>query len=218
MNASNQEKDSLRKRAWEWFKLNSMQFNWIVVAALIAGLFFIEDWTRFLLGFARFLPFAFLFVMALGEYFTHRIFMHKRRRGFTEFYKIHHVEHHGQGVNHGIHMDQSSFFHHLIALPLYIGLAISAYNGETKYWMGGAYSIGTMYAISLSFLHHSLIWTATHRAIHGVRMNRFDKWIVRQKGYAWRSIHHEIHHQRPNKNYGVVYRWPDWLFGTLITK
>lgn len=203
-----------------WFERHSMIANWVIAAVLVAGvisghaLASGDSIVRAWLGFARALPIAACIVMPLAEWIAHRYFMHRKAFGFGKFYRVHHIEHHGKEVNLGWHIDLSAWHHHKVTLPVFVGLALMALYVERP-GMGGGYAIGTACALSVTFLGHSWIWTAMHRGIHGVERNLFDRWITQTRIYRRWLRHHEAHHRRPNRNYGVVYSWPDRIFRTL---
>ena len=139
-------------------------------------------------------------LMALSEYWIHRVLMHKRffrseRLNWVWF--NHAVLHHKKGDNS--HNVDLSIWHHLIL------------GGPLLILLGWFRPIGAL-ALLLVFIHHSYIWTHAHRAIHGLENN----WLQRFSFYKRMKLHHEKHHEKTNRNYGVVYMWPDRLFGTKI--
>jgi sterol desaturase/sphingolipid hydroxylase (fatty acid hydroxylase superfamily) len=138
-----------------------------------------------------------LFVYAhLAEYGLHRWVMHEKRRGWLRReYQAHHVEHHGRGRN-DLNINAHPHVIFTVASPL---LLICVWLGWPFAAVIAAFS-GT-YAAAWSLLHH---------AHHDLRFG----WLHHVPGYSlWRD-HHLSHHERPNRNFGTVFPWTDYIFGT----
>ena len=139
------------------------------------------------------------FIMAVIEYAIHRWTMHKHRRWLpSQIFSEHAVEHHGKQRN-DINIDLPLYNHLIVGSPLLLG----------------AYCISDLCLVALLciFIFHSYTWTKVHRAIHGLEIN----WIMKTKYYKMAKIHHELHHDRPSKNFGVVFLFTDYFFRTKIT-
>jgi hypothetical protein len=146
-------------------------------------------------------------VVALLEYATHRWIMHKVNRlldpGLLQLKS--HGKHH-QGSNH----------HDLVDMPVINGLRLTApFLLAVLVWgyvVGPATSVLApgLALLSWSFVY-TWLWNRMHRAIHDVEKNWF-----RRSGPLFRFFlnHHLQHHKHANVNYGTVFPWTDYLFGT----
>ena len=112
---------------------------------------------------------------------------------FTE----HAVEHHGKKRN-DINIDLLPHNHIILGSPLIFGAYMISYS--------------CLAALLCIFAFHSYTWTKVHRGIHGLEKN----WLMKTKYYKKAKQHHELHHDRPGKNFGVVFLFTDRLFGTKI--
>lgn len=132
--------------------------------------------------------------MAIAEYLIHKYTMHKKVPLLPLWvFADHTIEHHGKQRN-DINVDLSFYFHLTLSLPFTI---LMLYLGEY---------IGLL-ALLLTFYAHSHTWTKLHRYIHGLEYNY-------TRIYLNRIDHHLGHHANPKTNFGVVYLWPDLIFGT----
>jgi hypothetical protein len=172
--------------------------------------------TRVMIGYAAwFLP-CVLF-MAIGEYWTHRAFMH--RRWNTRWkrinsllnslsYDLHDREHHYKHANEPVrvHIDLPVYHHLKVAGPFIVMFLLGGYFIR-PYAYGGALALFTVICL------HSYFWTKMHRAIHNIEFN----WFYRSKWFESARRQHNDHHLRPNRNFGVVfYPWTDILFRTWM--
>jgi len=138
------------------------------------------------------------FVMAILEYAIHRWTMHKRIQWLPNaVFSEHAVEHHGKQRN-DINIDLPLHNHIIVGSPLLIGAA--------------CVSDLCFVALMCIFAFHSYTWTKVHRAIHGLETN----WIMKTRYYKMAKAHHELHHDRPSKNFGVVFLFTDNFFRTKI--
>ncbi len=142
--------------------------------------------------------------MATSEYILHKYTMHKRffPKGILDsVFELHHIEHH-KNNRYDVNVDLPIYYHILISCPLWITLLIlKEYDG--------------LIAFFIVISHHSLYWTKLHRASHDLE-NNWTKYLPNVAFYKTMRDHHLNHHRYPNKNYGVVYPWIDYIFSTKI--
>ena len=139
-----------------------------------------------------------MLVVAIGEYSSHRWFMHRNRSYLPKWiFDNHTIEHHYHKRN-DINIDLSVGIHLVVGSPLIIGC----------YFWG----LSCLLALLCAFLFHALVWTKIHRAIHGIENN----WTQKLKWFTKFKAHHELHHKRPGKNFGVVFLFTDYIFGTKV--
>lgn len=131
----------------------------------------------------------------LAEYAIHRWLMHSTMFGRTIHYEEHAVEHHGKkrmDINIAIgHGNALRVYSPMIALMLLFDL----------WWAVGAVGLALTY---------SGLWTMLHHAHHDLEF----LWIKRIPGYGFWRRHHLKHHDQPNCNFGALFPWTDYLFGT----
>lgn len=131
----------------------------------------------------------------LAEYAVHRWAMHRPFFGRnSSAYRDHHVEHHGKSRN-DINIDASPLVVTFLASPFFAGC----------YWLGWPWA----FAVLLFCAVYADLWTRLHFAIHSKPFLSWDcpllcPWIV----------HHHIHHANPGRNFGTLFPWTDYLFGT----
>jgi ubiquinone/menaquinone biosynthesis C-methylase UbiE len=146
-------------------------------------------------------------VFAVLEYATHRWIMHKVNRWLDpnlEQLRAHGKHH--QGMNH----------HDLVDVPVRNGLRLTApvilCVLVWGFFVGPVASIiaPVLALLSWNFIYPYL-WNRMHRAIHDLEANWF-----RRSGPIFRffSNHHLQHHAQANVNFGTVFPWTDYLFGT----
>lgn len=136
-------------------------------------------------------------VMAFSEYFIHKYTMHKKKWWMPKWvFHDHAIEHHHLERN-DINIDLPVYNHLLVGSPLII---------LSYYFIG----LPCFIALLFVFCFHSYTWTKIHRGIHNLEEN----WIMKTKYYEKAKDHHIKHHERPGKNFGVVFLWTDHIFGT----
>ena len=141
-----------------------------------------------------------MLVMALAEYSIHRWIMHRKRKWIPNWvFKEHSVEHHGKGRN-DINIDLPMYLHLTVGSPLVL---LSFYYGFLSF-----------VTLMLVFMFHSYMWTKLHRAIHDLE----DNWTKKIKYFYKFKLHHELHHKRTGKNFGVVFLFTDILFRTKLRR
>jgi len=141
------------------------------------------------------------FVMAFAEYLIHKHTMHKRKRWLPYWvFKHHAIDHHKDG-RHDLNID----------LPIWMHLSIGSPLIAASYLIGGW--VCTI-PLLITFFYHSYIWTHMHRAIHDLE----DHWITKTNYYKRAKKHHLDHHKRPATNFGVVFLWTDYIFGTKLNE
>ena len=150
---------------------------------------------QFLCQFGLWLAVWFM-VMALGEYLIHRYTMHKKKWWLPEWvFHDHAIEHH--------HLERNDIN---IDLPLHYHLTI----GAPLLLLASFISFSCFCSLLLVFMFHSYTWTKLHRGIHDLE----DNWLKKTSYFKRAKKHHELHHERPGKNFGVVFLWTDRIFGT----
>ena len=132
----------------------------------------------------------------LAEYALHRWAMHRPLFGRrSSLYRDHHVEHHGRGRN-DLNITISAGNIAMVASPLLIGCA----------WLGGDWAA----CVFLASIVYSEAWTAIHSAHHATGC----MWVRSVPGFHLWSDHHAKHHTRPNRNFGTLFPWTDFVFFT----
>ena len=132
----------------------------------------------------------------LLEYFLHRYFMHYPIRGFWDFYERHTLLHHNRRVTH-TNIDLPMWFSMFLGLPITILLFLCGYL-----WMS---LIFTVFAALYGYM-----WTKIHRAIHCVEHNWTEKLFI----FNRMKEHHLVHHLKSTKNFGTIFIFSDWIFGS----
>lgn len=146
-----------------------------------------------------FLCFCFsIFYTMIAEYLAHRVAMHSLFFGKTKFWYAHAVQHHAQHRN-DVNIELPPIHSLILGIPLFIFCI----------WLGWLWFFTV---IILAFLHAST-WTILHSTYHGV--GHFS-WVKRWWYYKLWERHHLLHHDHPRKNYGAVFIWTDYLFGTKL--
>lgn len=138
-----------------------------------------------------------LFYAHVVEYAFHRWVLHQPLPGFlrNEFVE-HSIEHHGKG-RLDINIAANPFTISFVASPLLIFCLCLPWH----IWM--------FFVLCLSF-GWAGAWTALHMCHHDLGF----LWLKRLRIYnTWRA-HHIQHHRNPRTNYGAVFPWTDYLFGT----
>lgn len=148
--------------------------------------------------------FWFVVLVAYGmtaEYISHRWMMHKRffpKNGpFDWIYENHSIQHHGLS-RYDVNVD----------MPLWIPIV-----GILPFVLYFLY-VGNFLLVSVCLLgavKYSFFWTHIHRASHNIKGSAWVKYIPFIE--YWLK-HHELHHQHPNKNFGTIFIFSDYLFGT----
>lgn len=131
----------------------------------------------------------------LVEYAIHRWFMHKPTLGRNRLFTDHHVEHHGKGRN-DINISAEPERIAIIASPLLVGC----------WWLGPWWAV----FVGAFSVVYARAWTIIHSAHHDLDY----KAITRVPLYGYWRDHHLAHHIRPNRNFGTVFPWTDYFFGT----
>ena len=141
--------------------------------------------------------FIWMITMAIIEYSIHRWTMHKKRWWLPKWiFHDHAIEHHHLERN-DINIDLL-YFHILVGSPLIIA----------SYFI----SLISLLTLLTVFMYHSYTWTKLHRGIHELENN----WLMKTSYFKKAKHHHELHHERPGKNFGVVFLWTDLLFRTKL--
>ena len=143
---------------------------------------------------------AWTLVMALGEYFIHRYTMHRKIKILPKWIFEHHAIEHHKNERNDMNIDLPVWNHLIIGSPLIVG----------AFFVG----LPCLLALLSVFVFHSYTWTKIHRGIHNLETN----WIMKRFPwyYGCAKKHHELHHHRPGKNFGVVYLFTDYIFRTKM--
>jgi len=133
----------------------------------------------------------------LGEYAAHRWIMHSYSIfGKTKFWREHAVEHHAKKRN-DVNIDLNPQTSFALGLPLLIFC----------FWLGPWWITGLIILACL----HAYSWSILHATYHNVGKTQ---WVKNFWYYKKWERHHLYHHDHPRKNYGAVFIWTDYLFGT----
>lgn len=141
-------------------------------------------------------------IVAVIEYVAHRYFMHRPmldRLGLKGVFHNHAVVHHKHN-RLDVNVDLPVKTHFLWGAPLL--LLVGACD-----WMGAV-------VLASCFVLHAVTWTSLHRAIHDLEEN----WTRKVPWFSRWKRHHEVHHQHPSRNFGAVFIFTDYLFGTAARK
>lgn len=129
--------------------------------------------------------------IVIAEYLVHRFVQH---RGLilgkkSEVFQRHAVEHHAKR-RYDINTSIGPLTSIALASPLFL---------IAPWWM----VIGCA-------LIYDRSWTCLHKAHHDLGC----AWLKRVPGYGLFRRHHLAHHTKANTNYGAVFIFTDYLFGT----
>ena len=138
-------------------------------------------------------------VMAFAEYLIHKHTMHKRKRWLPFWIFKHHAIDHHRDDRQDLNIDLPVYMHLMIGSPLIVA----------SYLLFGWVSTVPLLT---TFFYHSYVWTHMHRAIHDLE----NHWITKTRYYKRAKKHHLDHHDKPTKNFGVVFLWTDYIFRTKI--
>ena len=130
-----------------------------------------------------------LFYGNLLEYFIHRYVFYKLGKKKGSIFAYHLRGHHVLSKKQGF-VDLTESKIESIGLLLLIIIHVPLFFVNFPIWLGV-----TLYALAFKFIHG---WQHKNPAI----TKKFMKW------------HWDHHMKNPNKNYGVVAPWSDWLFRT----
>ena len=135
-----------------------------------------------------------------AEYLIHRFVMHRPWMGRVWWYTDHTVEHHARG-RLDINVDLSPVTVILVASPLLVCCLWVPW----QWWVMIVFVSAGLYAD---------LWTALHRAHHGIEVGVGLRFILKLPCYAYWKNHHLRHHTQPSRNFGTVFPWTDWLMWT----
>lgn len=140
--------------------------------------------------------FTFLYA-GFAEYAAHRWTMHYPGLGKASWWQEHAVEHHAKGRN-DINIDLSALTTLFAGVPLLVFCP----------WLGWPWVCFVM----LACIVYAALWSNLHAAYHDI----CDSWLTRLPFFAYWKAHHMRHHDHPGRNFGTVFVYMDWLFGTQI--
>lgn len=135
------------------------------------------------------------FYAGFAEYAAHRWTMHYPGLGKASWWKEHAIEHHAKGRN-DINIDLSAFTTLFAGAPLLVFCP----------WLGWPWVSFVMLACTA----YAALWSNLHAAYHEIS----DSWLARLPFFAYWKAHHMRHHLLPDRNFGTVFIYMDWLFGT----
>ncbi len=150
-------------------------------------------------------------VVALLEYIAHRWIMHKANHLLDpDLSQLRaHGKHH-QGANHFDLVDVPLKNCFRLTAPFILG--VLAWG-----WFVGPVSsiVAPLLALLTWCFVYAYLWNRMHRAIHDLEKNWF-----RRSGPIFRFFmnHHLQHHARARVNYGTVFPWTDYVFGTNASR
>ena len=134
---------------------------------------------------------------SLIEYGAHRWTMHSPGFGKIPLWEEHAIQHHAKH-RMDINIVLSGFTAFLAASPL----------------LGFCFVLGWLWLVIILFgcMLYAQIWSSLHASYHEVG----SKWIINFPLYKIWEHHHLEHHKRPTKNFGTIFIWTDYVFGTKI--
>jgi hypothetical protein len=137
-----------------------------------------------------------IFYTAIVEYAAHRWLMHKGIFGKNRIWRDHSIEHHvHRRTDINIELPPTHSF--ILGLPLLL----------LCFWLGWLWLL----CVIVMAILHATTWTVLHSTYHGV--GKFP-WVKKMWYYKQWETHHLYHHDHPRKNYGAVFIYTDYLFGT----
>jgi sterol desaturase/sphingolipid hydroxylase (fatty acid hydroxylase superfamily) len=131
----------------------------------------------------------------IGEYASHRWIMHYPLFGKNKIWREHFIEHHIHHRN-DVNITLSPVTSFILGLPLLVFC----------FWLGPLWIL----AMVIFSIMHAGSWSILHSAYHNVGY----MWVKNFWYYKKWERHHLYHHSHPRKNYGAVFIWTDYLFGT----
>lgn len=137
-------------------------------------------------------------LVALAEYFSHRFLMHRpllNKFGHPGIFHEHAISHHHEGRT-DVGVDMSIPRHLMYGSPFIVAAALFDLLGAL--------------ILTSVLISYAIAWTKLHRAIHDIE----DNWTRSLWFYAAMMRHHNEHHRRPGRNFGFVFPFTDYLFGT----
>jgi hypothetical protein len=146
-------------------------------------------------------------LVALLEYSTHRWIMHVANRLLDPQLRQlkSHAGHH-KGANDPEFVDVPLKNCFLLTSPAFVVLAVWGF--AIGPWSAVAIPAAALLAWSFSYRY---LWARMHRAIHGIESNWFQRC---GPVFHFFRNHHLRHHVNARVNYGTVFPWTDYLFGT----
>jgi len=128
-----------------------------------------------------------------AEYAVHRWIMHKRIGGsYWEEHAIFHHAHSRYDINI-IMPPHQVFFAQVPLLPL-------------CYFFGANFFV----LILCISVFYGYLWTIIHTCHHDLGY----EFLHNVPGYSILRKHHLVHHDHVNCNFGTIFIWSDWIFGT----
>lgn len=178
------------------FKLRISRFYCSPVSLCQNRAFYVKRISSFMWFLAIVVAF---FYASFIEYFAHRFTMHKPGLGKGTWWSEHTVEHHAKKRT-DINIVLSALTTFMAAIPLLVFCI----------WLGLLWALIVLSCCVL----YAAVWSSLHAAHHEVG----SKWITKVPLYKiWRRSH-LLHHEHPSKNFGTIFIWTDYLFGTAIEK
>lgn len=176
---------------------------------LLSEFFAIEavNWLgQFILWFVALAP-----LVAFLEYATHRWIMHWANRLLDPqlvYLKNHGTHHRGHNEGEFVEMPLRNCL--LITSPVWLLLIIrGALLGSV---LAFAIPAAAMFTWCVGY---SYLWTRVHRAIHEPVQNRHH---TAGRLFSILRDHHLMHHAHPQRNFGTLFPWTDYLFFTAYRR
>lgn len=155
-------------------------------------------------------PFGLALLFVLVADFT-VYWLHRAYHTFKVIWPLHAVHHSAEVMtpitayrNHPLNLPIAASFNTLVIGAL-MGFLLGAFSPETSIWeIAGANAFVVIVNMTLLNFHHSHIWVS-----FGPVLERF---IISP---AQHQVHHSKNPEHYNKNYGRIFAFWDWMFGTL---
>jgi sterol desaturase/sphingolipid hydroxylase (fatty acid hydroxylase superfamily) len=135
------------------------------------------------------------FYTSIAEYCAHRFLMHSLIFGKNKIWYAHTIEHH-KNHNNEVNIELPPWQSFILGFPLLLFC----------FFLGWSWLL----AVIIMSIVHATSWSILHSAYHGVGCF----WVRKFWYYKKWERHHLYHHKHPRKNYGAVFIWTDYLFGT----
>ena len=151
-----------------------------------------NNMTTFLIGVV-----TIILLFSIVEYIVHRWFMHGHKSPVTQLRLEHQFMHHDSERN-DMNIDMKPWRQLKLTTPVWIPLT---------YFFP---ALGVFFVAIVCF--HAYLWTKVHRAHHDLE----DSWVTKTSLYKRLRRHHLKHQEDDTKNFGVIWIWNDYFFGTKI--
>jgi len=165
---------------------------------------------------------------SLGEWLVHGVLYHRGVRGWEAVRRIHHHGHHFALFPPRKYRKTEGYAFMRIRAPLLpFRMADNSFdNLYTKLGQVALHLFAGLFLIvapALVFASATFALTSTLTLVaisyllahvHGVMHTRRDRWLERQRWFAWLDRHHYIHHVDPTANINFLLPLCDFVLGT----